>query len=273
MGPGVTLGTKTSPMALWSMILGLVSLLLVFLCLGYVTGILAIVFGCIGLSAVSSGQGRVKGKGMAWTGILSAISAFALHGLFIAYMASKEADLPERERNAKSALSAAQTKVMTDSNGTAHGNTRRAKELAKEFSSTMKTMHSAFFEREGDAPTVSMSGGEFVTFCQLSDQGCAFIVHVPEYRKHTDDAKESLSELAWTVASSVAENHPTELPPESALAVGLRGAILYGSIMTGRAGAESPESDNGDEDVLVRYFTAREDPESTEKLVEGDDTE
>ena len=251
------------------MILGLASLPLVFLCLGIITGILAIVFGFIGLSAVSKGQGRIKGKGMAWTGITSAILAFVIYGFFVAKVAKENANMPEGERNARAALSNAQTKVLTDNQGKAHGNNAEAKLLAEEFSSTMKTMHSAFFEREGDAPKVSISGGEFVTFCQLSDEGCAFIVHVPEYRRHTDEAKESLAELAWIVAGSVAESHPEALPSQSTVAVGLRGAILYGAILIGEAGGETPASSSTDDAKLLPFF----EPEEEAGLIEAESSE
>ncbi|MEP4077495.1 DUF4190 domain-containing protein [Haloferula sp.] len=264
MGPGVTLGAKTSPMALWSMILGLASIPLIFLCVGIVTGILAIIFGCIGISAVSRGQGRVKGKSMAWTGIIAGVASYIIYGIFIANSVKNAAATPQTQRDAQSALSAVHTKVMSNRNGTAHGNTPEAKQIASEFSSSIKTMHSAFFEREGDEPAIRLSGGEFVTFCQLSEKGCAFIVHVPEYRKHTGDAKESLAELGWAVANVVAAGNPEYIPADSPVIVGLRGTVLYGAILRGRAGAEEPIAQLEDDEALLPFFTQPEEESPSE---------
>jgi hypothetical protein len=56
------------------------------------------------------------------------------------------------------------------------------------------------------------------------------VVHVPEYRKFTGDAKKTLAKLAWMVAQNVARD---ELEPGDHLAVGLRGVISYGAVMVG----------------------------------------
>ncbi|ADD42644.1 DUF4190 domain-containing protein [Stackebrandtia nassauensis] len=69
-------------MPLTSMILGIVSIPLVFCCyIGTITGILAIIFGAIGLSQVNKGEAR--GKGMAMAGLILGISAFVVLIVFI----------------------------------------------------------------------------------------------------------------------------------------------------------------------------------------------
>ena len=75
---------KNNGMAVASMVLGLVSLPAIFLCVGFITGLLAILFGIIGLSQIARGNGSFKGRGMAWTGILSAVAAFVIYGIFLA---------------------------------------------------------------------------------------------------------------------------------------------------------------------------------------------
>ncbi|MEI6537042.1 MAG: hypothetical protein WCN98_17000, partial [Verrucomicrobiaceae bacterium] len=56
------------------------------------------------------------------------------------------------------------------------------------------------------------------------------MVHVPELRKFTSEAKTTIAQLAWIVASAVS----AEMNPQPArIAVGIRGAILYDRAWTG----------------------------------------
>ena len=62
----------TSAMAIWSMILGLASIPLIFICLGFVTAPLAIIFGFIGMSKMK-GVTHIKGKAFALIGVITGI--------------------------------------------------------------------------------------------------------------------------------------------------------------------------------------------------------
>ncbi len=53
---------------------------------------------------------------------------------------------------------------------------------------------------KGKKPLFQLSSGQFITYVELHDDRALFLVHVPEYRKFSDEAKKQLAELAWTVA-------------------------------------------------------------------------
>jgi hypothetical protein len=95
---------------------------------------------------------------------------------------------------------------------------------------------------------VKLSGDNFVTFCQLEQGRCAFVVHAPDLRHFTDEAKQSLAELAWQVGKSVAQE---ELEDGDQLGVGLKGVIFYGAVMTGEIGlGEEPRTTKESDDLL-----------------------
>ena len=115
---------------------------------------------------------------------------------------------------------------------TAFGNGPEAVKLAERFGSTLKVFrHIAFTEGNASGPT--LTNGEFLTFCQLTDGAVLFLVHVPELRHFTEDAQASLLKLAWTTARSVTKD--IRGARELKLGVGLRGVLLYGGVAVGSA--------------------------------------
>ena len=52
------------------------------------------------------------------------------------------------------------------------------------------------FFTEGKSGGVSLSQGHFITYCSLTPERCAFIVHVPELRNFAPDAQVTLGEMA-----------------------------------------------------------------------------
>jgi len=84
-------GGVTDPLAIVSLILGIVSLPLHFCCyLGWPVGIAAIVCGIVSLVRIGGEPNRHSGKGLAWGGIISAgvgflmiIVIFVLYGAAI----------------------------------------------------------------------------------------------------------------------------------------------------------------------------------------------
>ena len=110
------------------------------------------------------------------------------------------------------------------------GNTREAELLAQEYSKSLKIMRENLFT-EGKKGALSMSKGEFLTFCQWNGDSCVFLVHVPELRRFTSEAKQSLTELAWINAQAVLKTKTR--PPPKTVVVGVKGALLYESILVG----------------------------------------
>jgi hypothetical protein len=169
-------------------------------------------------------------------------------------------DLGSSSKSAEEALfDSANRKITTDNDGTAHGNSPEAKKLAAEFSSKLKTLREVGIE-PSKKRSVSLSGGEFITFCHLAEGTCAFLVHVPQLRKYTDEAKDFIGEAAWGVAQHCVATLPDK--PKK-VAVGIRGIALYDRVLTGEGSADDsaePEIHEGvsSKDMLFSYFASAE---------------
>lgn len=188
-----------------------------------------------------------------------------------------ESDLGDSSKSAEETLfDSANRKIGSNKDGVAHGNSPEAEKLAAEFSSKLKTLREVGIEKSRKR-SISLSGGEFITFCHLAEGSCAFLVHVPELRKYTDEAKEFIGEAAWGVAQHCVATLP-EKPQK--VAVGVRGFALYDRVLTGAGTGDEtakPETHTGVEskDVLFSYFASAkpkaalaEDTAGTEKAPE-----
>ncbi len=78
----------THGLSIASLVLGIVSLPLVFLCCtGYITGTLSIVFGVIALGAVRRGEASSTSRGLAWGGIVtSAVAMIGYAAIYLIYV-------------------------------------------------------------------------------------------------------------------------------------------------------------------------------------------
>jgi hypothetical protein len=258
--------------ALFSLLASIVSPFFICACLPYLTAVVAlvgVVLGHIALIKIGRSRGSLSGGGLAIGGLCIGYPVLLVGLLFsaIALMPAPK-NLPPPvafDPNAPSErLKAAERKINTDSAGIAHGNSPEAKALAEKYAKTMKTLREAFFTKGKGGP--SLSGGNFVTYCELHDGRCAFVTHVPEYRKFEGDAKDSLAEIAWQAAQmTVADT----LDEGDDLGVGLKGVLLYGKVMVGRvtiAGDEKRGLDHeskSDEAKLEPFFKL--DPEEMPK--------
>ncbi|MCO5169479.1 MAG: hypothetical protein M9894_24310 [Planctomycetes bacterium] len=90
---------------------------------------------------------------------------------------------------------------------------------------------------EGRRP--SLSGGNFITYCQLTEVGACFLVHVPQLKSYKREVRGALIDLAWQSARGVTEERRAAGRGD-ALAVGLRGAVLYGGLAAGPGRDERP---------------------------------
>lgn len=79
-------GQKMNGLALTSMILGILSVLLTLLGLGWITGALAIIFGSIGLYKIIRNPEIWRGKGMAISGLITGIAALVILALFVLFL-------------------------------------------------------------------------------------------------------------------------------------------------------------------------------------------
>jgi hypothetical protein len=223
-----------------------------------VTSLVGIVLGHVALVRIGRSQGTLSGGGLAIGGLVIGYPMFLLGALFVALSfipRTPVEHVPVDENAPSERLKAAERKISTDNQGIAHGNSPAAKALAEKYAKTMKELREVLFTKGKGG--MSLSGGNFVTYCELHDGRCAFITHVPEYRKFDDDAKESLAEIAWEAAQMTAAD---ELDEGDELGVGLKGVVLYGKVMVGRvtiAGDEKRGMDHeskSDEARLEPFF-------------------
>lgn len=249
--------------ALFSLIASLASPVFICACLPFLTPVVAlvgVVLGHVALIKIGRSRGTLSGGGLAIAGLCLGYPALLLGVLIssLAFLPKSErttASVPIDRNSPSERLKSAERAINTDSNGIAHGNSPEAKALAEEYAKTMKALREALFTKGKGGP--SLSGGNFVTYCELHDGRCAFITHVPEYRKFEGDAKESLAEIAWEAAQmTVADT----LDEGDDLGVGLKGVVLYGKVMVGRvtiAGDEKRGMDHeskSDEARLEPFF-------------------
>lgn len=99
------------------------------------------------------------------------------------------------------------------------GSDEQARVLAKQFSLAMQLAREAFFTGK-DSTTGSFSKGQFITYCSLQPDKCAFIVHVPQLRNYAPAAKLEMAQMAWRMAVIVLRENKVEVKE---LAVGVRG--------------------------------------------------
>ncbi len=130
----------------------------------------------------------------------------------------------------KNEFDAANRMIISDQQGVANGNKPDALNIAKQFSNQMAMMRSILFTG-GDEKAFSLTDGNFITYCAVNGDRCVILVHVPQLRKFTADAKESMNELAWICAWQAVAESGLEIKQ---LAVGVKGAIQYSAVYTGR---------------------------------------
>ena len=134
------------------------------------------------------------------------------------------------------------------------GNSPEAIELANTFAARMKDISDEAFT-SNRKPLLQLSDGEFLTYCQLHEDRCLFLVHVPSYRNFNKVAKKTLAEFAWLVAQSTTAG---KLKKQSKLGVALRGVLSYGAIMLGDVPTSSEDKvqsyTDGKKDDLMVFF-------------------
>ncbi|MGN6544975.1 MAG: hypothetical protein ACTHK7_07990, partial [Aureliella sp.] len=271
--PPVVGAASLSHVAVIGMVLGLLSLLTA--CVFFVSlplSIAAVIMGHLGLQAVRKNRPHLEGRWQAITALASGYSAllFSITILAAVLLAPRWAP-PNGAQRANAGVAGGATGIS----GSAHeafkgaeyeiaskrdkpagrGNSPEAVALASEFSQKLKEVSDVAFT-SGRRPLLQLSDGEYLTFCELHEDRCLFLVHVPSYRKFTGEAKKALAEISWSVAQATVAD---KLPPDSKLGVGLRGVLTYGDIMLGTC-AEATDDEavasfkSGKTEDLLAFF-------------------
>jgi hypothetical protein len=158
------------------------------------------------------------------------------------------------KRPGEEEFSKADGEIDSFGGSTAFGNSPAAIVLAQRFSETLKTAREKLFTRGLGIELFESTKGEFLTYCELHDEECAFIVHVPGLRHfeknftETADARKLLAQAAWLSAQTILKaNHAGKAHME--LAVGVRGISQYSPMMLGYYMEEPSNPDDG----IVKY--------------------
>lgn len=151
---------------------------------------------------------------------------------------------------------AASSKISSDSNGTAHGNTEQARIMAAAFSEAMGAVDKQAFTGHKKR-SFSLTGEKFLTYCHQSGDKLVFLVHVPQLKAYKREVRDELISLAWEVANFVVTKAGAE--GVKRVGVGLRGSVMYGGLAIGDLGSTSPQVENAaavDEKKLYEFFAA-----------------
>ena len=160
----------------------------------------------------------------------------------IAVLASVGLTTGSSSSKPRSAFDAANEQISVHHDRVAFGNSDKAIAVADRVSRSMKTMRQVAFEG-GEKNGLSMSGNEFLSYCELRDGQCIVIMHVPELRRYTSGAKDSLGNLAWLMTQTALRSEQAGTPDMKVL-VGLRGIALYDRVMKGEYMPDA-ENDTG----------------------------
>jgi hypothetical protein len=189
-------------------------------------------------------------------GVVAAIPVILIAALY--WMASRYEKQPKAPGEGELRLVAyKQLEAFKDREG--FGNTPEAEKLADAFARRIRLQRHALFS-EGSSSTISLSQGHFLTYCSIVGDRCAFVVHVPQLRKYAPDAKVTMGELAWLLASTlIQESGNTEL---KSLAVGVRGIVDTDRVLLGTIDPAKPAMANVEQtkigtaldDVLYPFF-------------------
>lgn len=123
----------------------------------------------------------------------------------------------------------------------AMGNCPLAEQLAADFGTSVTELRNQAIEK-GHDDRLSLSHGQMLVFCQLTETHCAFLVHVPELRKFTGKAQQVMTAICWTSAQEVLRAKQIK---REHLAVGMKGVMLYESILVGRSVDDPSAEESG----------------------------
>jgi hypothetical protein len=174
--------------------------------------------------------------------------AIIIVGLFLALIAFRVIEgvmhpnkNPPQRRPGVAEFTEAAKLTISARRGVGQGNVDEARVLAKELSTRLKIARSELITRTKERdPNLPLTNEEFVVFCQLNEGACAFIVHVPELRRYTSEAKELIAIAAYVSAAEVLNT--AKMGQVQKLAVVTRGNMFFdqGWIGSYQLGIEEP---------------------------------
>ncbi len=135
-----------------------------------------------------------------------------------------------------------------------HGNSSEAKKIAENFSRSIEAMQKLLFTGGKENRKVTLTGDNFLTYCQLNEKSVLLLVHVPQFKRYKGKVRDSLLQMSWSVAkNSISDLKNSE---KFEIAIGLKGSLMYGGSAIGIYDKE-PVYENSfavDEKNFFKYF-------------------
>jgi hypothetical protein len=122
-------------------------------------------------------------------------------------------------------------------------------------SSLMQDVRTLGFEQAKEKSVLDTKD-TFKTYCELRNDRCVFLIHVPEMRRFTDEAQDSLGMDAWKSAQAVL-HHKGAGKDGMKLAVGMMGLVSYDRVMMGRYSSDTNNLENGPEQIARGFGSER----------------
>lgn len=209
----------------------------------------------------ASPQTRKSKKKGCCIAIAVLFTLFALFWGTICYLASEYEKRPKKPGQA--AMEKAEDFIRTYNGAEASGNTPEGTELAADFARELRVARGILIQ-DGKAGFADTTHGRFLTYCFLTKKSSAIIVQVPNLRNFSEDAKLTLEESAWTIATHlVGSKHPQA----QKMILGIKGQMDYSSIISGSVNTQDPlkgieiHHPTSKEDAIWPYFIS---PAATE---------
>jgi len=163
--------------------------------------------------------------------ILVVLAFFSFLGYRIYGFIQYVKEMPRVSEPGHTEFRIANKSIIRNDGKVAKGNNTRAEALARDYSEHFAVLRESFFT-ESDDSAFSLSKGEMLTYCHLREDSCIFLVHVPQLRNFTGDAKSSIVDLAWHCANTVLKGN--KVPGDMQLALGVKGLMSYEAILIGK---------------------------------------
>jgi hypothetical protein len=158
-------------------------------------------------------------------GALALVILFGVYAVYKIYEVGKAA-----ARNApRSDYYSANSRIAPGGTGDG-GNNDTAKQMASNMTTFLKAYREKVISQAGEKGFMD-ENDRFMTFCYLREDRCVFLIHVPELRRFSAGAKQSLADGAWLIGQKLASKGGQRLR----LAVALKGISMYDRVLVGES--------------------------------------
>lgn len=181
-------------------------------------------------------------------GVVALIILFGVVGGMLASQRDKKAIARLKTESGWNAFDAGNSKIHSESINAGFGNNSQAEQVAKTLAKAIEAADKELFTLEkpsyrgrsklgrvASAVDSAKAGkGHFETYVELRTDRALVLVHVPEYDRYKDEARDAARLMCVTLASAVLQrNVPSAKSSDMTLVVGVRGKSDYDCAFVG----------------------------------------